>query len=694
MTPPPEAGAGRRSPSRLRGAALGLMVAAAAAYAVLHTALRGAIADWLGLSHRGCYLCAPSIPGFNAGDAIAALVLICASVLAASAITSRFDGRSFERPLTFGLVTAALIVAPAAALGGIGSLFDGAYLRPPAGPLIAALPSFAVIAVATARGWRPSPPPLRLGLDSTLLRMTTLTAGGVVLASSLVSVLHPPAQGDALTYHGPLAVSFWRDGNLTAALNRAPGLFAFAQPGTNELWAGLLRLVGGERLADLCQLPTALLGAAAVAAFARRTGLRAGGARLAACAYLLVPMVALQIGTQANDVTGAAFVMCAIALASAPRSEWSSQRAALLGLALALAVTTKLALLPTVGAVGGFAVFVLLAGRGWNRRAALVPLALFAVSFSVVVAPWWIRNVSRERNPLYPQTLPIFGHGVNVGDLGSFDTEYVPRTSAWPLYPLLEPIDERSGLGPLFALAALPGLAFALAKGRRRPLWLLAGTFAFTLPFWWRFTLHEPRFLLPHIGLALVCVPWALTAVRRKRRALGAALIVVAGLFSVALAVDQQLGPLATKPMDRGAFYDTLYAVDPVVLALPERDGVLQLTGFGLGRVDYASTYPLLGPGQRRLVIPIDSSEIGHSPAPVLRRMQQAKVRYLYVTALPSDRREVERLFSGPAFRLVHTSAVVPAGMLGARRPLFRATATDTRATDAVWRYLYELTGA
>jgi hypothetical protein len=43
----------------VRAAALALMVAGLAAYGALHTALRGAIADWLGLSHRGCYLCAP-----------------------------------------------------------------------------------------------------------------------------------------------------------------------------------------------------------------------------------------------------------------------------------------------------------------------------------------------------------------------------------------------------------------------------------------------------------------------------------------------------------------------------------------------------------------------------------------------------------------------------------------------------------
>ena len=134
----------------------------------------------------------------------------------------------------------------------------------------------------------------------------------------------------------------------------------------------------------------------------------------------------------------------------------------------------------------------------------------------MVVAPWWIRNIAREHNPVFPQSLPLVGHGINVGAHGGVDADFVPRKVAWPVYPLIEAIDDRSGLGPLFAGALLPGLAIALWKGRRRPVLLLLGAFVGTLPFWWRYTLHEPRFFLPHFGLALVCVPWALLAVSRR----------------------------------------------------------------------------------------------------------------------------------------------------------------------------------
>ena len=128
-------------------------------------------------------------------------------------------------------------------------------------------------------------------------------------------------------------------------------------------------------------------------------------------------------------------------------------------------------------------------------------------------------------------------------------------------------------------------------------------------------------------------------------------------------------------------------------LAPEETDGVLQATGYGLARVDYASTYPLLGPGQRRLLVPMDADEIRGSRQRVITRMRSAGVRYAYVTAVPSTRAAVESLFGGPDFRLVESSTVVTSGAIGARRPLFRpASASATGAT--VRRYVFELTAS
>jgi hypothetical protein len=482
----------------------------------------------------------------------------------------------------------------------------------------------------------------------------------------------------------------WSDGNLTTTLDRFPDGFAFAHPGTTALWAGLLRMVGGERLADLAQLAPALLGAAAVAAFARRTGLHRAAALLAGSAFLLVPMVALQIGTQANDVTGAAFVMTAIALTCIPSDSWTPGRAAAVGLALGLAATVGSRASLVAAATGAAALFLLLRARGGARRETAGGVALLGLTFAAVVAPWWLRNLVREGNPIYPQALPFIGHGVNINSFGTVDSTFVPSTWAWPLYPFLEAIDDRSGFGALFCVALLPGLVVAFWKGRRQPLLVLGWTFAVMLPFWWLFTLHEPRFFLAQAGLLLVCVPWALIAVATKARPWTAGVLACAVLLSTALVLDQQLLPLAAQPTDRTDFYDRVYAVDPVVIDLDEDTGLLLVTGLGLPQVDYASTYPLLGPGQRRQLEWLDITSIGDSRQVVPARMRVTGIRLAYVTAVPGNEPAVERLFAAPDFRLVHSSQVRISGAIGARRSLF--SDADESLDDVVARrYLFEL---
>lgn len=671
--------------------ALIAIFAALVTYGVLHTALRGILAGVLAGASRGCYLCGRSIPSWAGVNALAALVLIVTGALAAAAITSRFDGSSYERPVVFGVAATSFFVVPAAVLGGTASALGGSYLQAPVGPLLSAVPAVIVVAVNARRGWRPSLTLRPSAPRPPLQRIVVGASAGLIALSAAVSLLHPPTQGDALSYHAPLGVWFWQDGNLTTPLTRAPGTWAFAQPGTNELWAGLLRLLGGgERLADLCQLPTALLGAAGVAVFARRTGLTSGAALLAGCSFLLVPIVALQVGTQANDVTGSAFVIAAVALACAPRAGWTAQRAALIGLALGLAAVTKLALLPTVGALACYSVVMVArtpvrpAARAWA-----VLLGPLVVAFVLVVAPWWVRNAVREGNPLFPQSLPIIGHGVNVGAGGGVDGDFVPSRAAWPAYPVLEAIDDRSGFGALFSAALIPGLVVAARRSQRRPLLLLAGAFAVTLPFWWLFTLHEPRFFLAHVGLALVAVPWALTAVGPRYRTRGACLLGAAALLSVALSIDQQIAPLAVQPMGRAAFYDRLYAVDSYAVDLPEPNGLLQVTGFGLGRVDYASVYPLLGPGQQRLLVPVDAEDIGQSIDVVLRQMSVNNINYAYIAVTPKNVGTVEKLFFNSDFRLVHTSSVTMSGQIGSRRPLFREIPVGSSG-EAIRRYVFQ----
>ena len=80
-------------------------------------------------------------------------------------------------------------------------------------------------------------------------------------------------------------------------------------------------------------------------------------------------------------------------------------------------------------------------------------LTRLMMPFLLVVSPWWLRNITRFGNPLYPAALPILGRG--IFDASKADAAFVPAPRAWPLYPLLENHDEQSGLGGLFAIATL-----------------------------------------------------------------------------------------------------------------------------------------------------------------------------------------------------------------------------------------------
>jgi len=667
------------------------MAATLVAYVVMHSPVRDAIGGAFGFDRRTCYFCLPRVTGFDAPDSLAAAVLLLLSLLAAWSLAARFPGPRYDRLLVFGLAALALVTVPASMLGGLASLLDETYLRPPAGPLLAAIPAAILVSAGVGQGWRPSRPAWPALPGTPLLRAVAVAAGLLVSAELAASLLHPPSQGDALTYHGPLGVLFWTGGDLTSLLDRSPETWGLAHPGTAELWYGALRLLGGERLANLGQVPYAWLGSVAVYAFTRRTGLLHGAAALAGTAFLVVPMVVLQLGTQANDLAGAAMVMAVVALASAPARDWGLARVAMLGLALGLAAVTKLALLPSVAAIGVFVLVAIARARGHaGHRADWAAVAVLMLAFMLVVTPWWARNIAREGNPVYPQSIPAYGHGVDLSGGIDLDYDFVERRFAWPLYPAVEPIDDRSGFGALLAIALIPGLIAALARARRRPLALYGLTLAVTLVFWWIYSHHEPRFLLAYAGLALTLVPWALLAVPRRRRPLAAGLAIAAAAFTVAVTLDQQVVPLGRQSVDRAEFYDRVYGVDPAAESLPEDEGLLLHTGYGLGSIDYASYYPLLGPSQERLVVQLDAGVARGSRAAVVERMRRHGLRYAYVEAVPRHRREVERLFGRPDFQLVHASTIVPGERMGVRRTAFRRASRD-EADRGVRRYLFRL---
>ena len=664
-------GARRMLFERVRQFALPLMVAASGLYVAAHSPLRDLIAASFGSKSRACYfVCTDALTFHGVADSLSAWTLIIVAALAAWIVSDWWEGASYERPLVFGLSALASISVPAAIIGGLGSWGGMPLLRPPLGPLLSAIPAFIAVGASVWHGWRPR---WRRDIRREMSGLALLVSGLAAMllsTSTLIALMYPPTGYDALAYHSPLAVFLWRDGNLSTFLDRIPRVSTLANPATPQLWYGLLLIAGGEHIANLGQLPFALLGSAATCAFARRLGLHTGAAQLAGGAFLLAPIVVTQSGIQVADVAAGGLLMATISLASAPLAGWTLRRFALLGLASGLIATTKLALLP-----GAVAIIVFVGGAAFFRvhasqRVRVVGLRLVLVSlfFLLVVAPWWIRNV-RYGNPVYPAGIPFIGRGTFIGrDFGMIDTMFVPTPALWPFYPLLEKHSDRSGFGGLFAVGAIFGSVIAVYRSRRQPLLVYAIVLAFTVPTWWLITNHDPRFLLALPGLAFAFLPYSLLAIPRRYRRIGSGLFAAAAIFSTMVTFDQALLPLAQEPMARLEFYDRVWGIDPQVISLPENEGVLLHTGYST--YTYPAFYPLLGQSQTRIVVCVDTEATTDS---IIATMRRNNLRYAYVTAAPKFQATVEQIYNQSQFALVHLSTVNEKGLRsGTRRYLYR----------------------
>lgn len=664
----------------LQRAVLVLLVLAAGAYLALHSPLRAVIAQLVDLQSATCYFaCSSPITVGQVTESASSLLLLAIAALAARASTQDLRGIPADRLLGFGLAWVAFVTVPAAFVAGAGQLIGAPLLRPPLGPLLAAIPSAVVLVVVAfsvggPRTWE------RAGVRPSALLASLALVVAVLLAASLtVRLTHPTSSYDALSYHAPLSLLLWRGGDLASFLLLDPQYWSLAQPGVAELWAGLLGVIGGDAFADLSQVPFALLGAVAVAAIARRTGLPGRAAALAAAAYLITPLLAAQLGTRLNDVIAAGIFLAAAALLSAPPQGWSSGRIVLAALGLGLVTASKLALLPATAALG----VVLFVGIKWptGRRSTHRPprrwrsvsilLAAAAAVFVLVILPWWVRNLAVYGNPLYPADLPLIGGGFDQTLLAAKDSEFVPFPLAWLIYPLFEAHSEYSGMGLLFVVALFGSLYVLLATKHRSRLAMPALVWAFTLPAWWLLTRHEPRFLLGPVGLLLAFAPWILVAVGRPLRPIAHAGFAAAAAASALITLVSAVAPLADDPTEPVAFYDTVWDVLPAAMTLPVSEGLLW--EYGCAEMTYPALFPLLHPlpyePPVRLVVPISCLA---SATSIAERMRQTGLRYAYVMVSPELRAQVQAKHPAPAFQVVAADTISKGRLAGTARYLYR----------------------
>jgi hypothetical protein len=615
--------------------------------------------------------------GILSGSSLATATVttaIAAALAAAAVLTCRFSGERYERLLVYVVTAFAFIVVPAAVVGGIAAWVGFPLLRPPAGPLLVAIPALAVVAIGLIGGWRPAPPRINIEAHWGLRFVLAVLAVVLLATSAVLALVRPPTGFDALSYHAPIAVYFWLDGDIVSLLDRAPGGFAMAQPGAAELWFGLLLNGFGERVANLGQLPFALLGAAAVHAFSRRLGFRHGAATVAGLAFLIAPLVVIPAGIQVSDIIAAGLMMSAIALASGPASRETPSRAGMIGLAAGLAVSVKLAVLPAAVALLAFVAFS--SNRAsLPKRGAVRICAALVFAFAIAMAPWAARNIVRFGNPIYPAALPFVGRGLVVGDFEKKDTLFVPFAAAWPVYPLWEGYSDQSGLGPLLLIAAVPGVGAAMCRRRNRPFWLYAAVGVTSVAAWWTLTQHEPRHLLTSLGLTFGFVPWTLLLMPRHVRHGAAAVFAIAAVFSATVTFDQVLAPRAAEPVDRAQFYDEVWAVDPYVSGWNGREPILYNTGYA--SLSYAGDYPLLGPALARVLLTLD---VDATTETIVNLMKRHHAHYAYVPASPTFQSIVEAKYAPEYFELAHVSTIASGKRTGTKRYFFHLKETSSAA--------------
>ncbi|PRR69509.1 hypothetical protein [Neomoorella humiferrea] len=305
--------------------------------------------------------------------------------------------------------------------------------------------------------------------------------------------LFPPYAWDSLYYHLTAAATWLQAGRIVLSPYT---LWANVYPMNTELvFAWNMLLAGSDLLVDLTQLPFALAGGMAVYALGRATGLRQTNSAVAACLFLLTPIVLVQSKTCYVDVAFAGMFL--VAFFFAYRYYHEPRRIYLLLAALASGLTfgIKASAAPYVAVIFLFIIAGNLAVRKADnrhcRQGVLLSTVVFAGALLIWGSFWYLRNWLAYGNPLFPFTFKILGYTLWPGQGSITDMIMVKNTPpelvglpAWRqlLVSWRETVgpytfDQRlGGFGPQWLYLEGPAVlvtAVLAAIRRQRPLLLL-----------------------------------------------------------------------------------------------------------------------------------------------------------------------------------------------------------------------------
>lgn len=433
------------------------------------------------------------------------------------------------RVVATAVLATAAVVIETLALGLLGLSDSGVALVALAaaglGAAVALTPAPALSAATEARtAWAGAGPPARMATGALLAVL------GGWMAWQLV---HPNVGFDGEIYHLPISAAWAQDGHAGSVVDAVDGLPVGNYPITNEVivsWA--LSLSRSWVMASLWSpLVVALL------VLAGWVGLRAlrvgrGTAALGLLAYVLLPIVAAQLGGPLTDVPCSAWLVASAALCAASR-----QRPGLLPVAVvaaALSFGTK-----TTGSV------LLLVALGltlwWHRgrlRLLARPLALALGAGVVVGGLWTLRNTVDHGSPLWPFVPGPFGDPLPRAFVG-LDDAFLDHPRSM--------LDGRTSLYLQFlsgGVLLLAGGVLAPLLARTRQAWAAGGLTLLALLVWGRapFTgidedtalaVGAVRYLLPALAMAVLslCIA-ARDGGRGARRAVGALFVLAAFVSS------------------------------------------------------------------------------------------------------------------------------------------------------------------
>ena len=455
-----------------------------------------------------------------------------------------------------------------------------------------------------------------------------------------------PTGWDGVHYHLPMAVRWLQQ----RTIDVVPGTIVQNYPNNGIIPSYLLLSVGLQRLTSLAMVPQGILLALIVYAITGRLGIGRLGRLIGTCVVMSIPMVIYQTYSAYVDLFATtAWLASLLALMWASRVSHPSPKRCLIlvaGLACGIAIGSKLTYVVVGGMLAAVAAALPWITRGRRDRLfmpALRSAALFVLAAGVCSGFWFVRNVVRTGNPIYPLGLTIAG--VNLFD-GLSAAEFFPERTLgdklhrWWAYPWIEGRSTGHnysvgyGLGAAFAAFVPLGLLGCLVSSRGRRarrtadrwrivslLLVCAGAVLFMT------LLHQTlRFALPMIILSVLCAMVLIQRVARRRprwvMGLLAASLTVTGAAAVLLPGKEFLGRVRDDVWTRHEFYE----IPPMINRLPAGSTIVNVNAHirNFALLGENLTNRVVGPGRWHIAL------AGHAPTRAF--LDELGADYLFTT--------------------------------------------------------------